>query len=87
MANTFQALNAQLVTPSDTNDLTLSGGAIDSTETGACIYVGTAGNLCVTMLGGQKVILYNIPNGSFLPIQVKKVWATDTSASDILALF
>lgn len=87
MSNTFQALNAELITPSDTTDLTLSGGSIDPTETGACIYVGTAGNLCVTMLGGQKVIYYNIPNGSFLPIQVKRVWATDTTCANILALY
>lgn len=87
MSNTFQALNAEIITPSDTQDLTLSGGAIVPTETGACIYVGTAGNLTVTMLGGQKVIFYNIANGSFLPIQVKKVWATGTTASNLLSLY
>lgn len=87
MSNTFQALNAQLIVPSDTTNITLSGGNVSSTNTGACIYVGTGGNIRVTMIGGQGVIFYNVPNGSFLPIQVLKVWQTDTNASDMLALY
>jgi hypothetical protein len=87
MATTFQALNASVITPSNTTDLTLSGGAIESTETGACIFVGTTGNLQVTMLGGQVVVFNNIPSGTFLPIQVKRVWSTNTTATNLLALY
>jgi hypothetical protein len=87
MSNTFQALNAEVITPSDTEDLTLAGGSIVPYETGACIYIGTSGNLKVTMLGGQVVTYLNLTSGSFLPIQVKKVWATGTTASNILSLY
>lgn len=87
MANTFQALNAQVITPSNTTDLTLSGGAIIAGDTGACIYVGTGGNLVVTMLSGQVVTFANVGSGSFLPIQVKRVWATGTTATDLLSLY
>jgi len=41
----------------------------------------------VTMIGGQTVTFANVPNGSFLPIQVNKVFATGTGASSILALY
>jgi hypothetical protein len=87
MANTFQALNAEVITPSDTTDLTLSGGTIVPYETGACIFIGTGGNLKVTMLGGQTVTYLNLSSGSFLPIQVKRVWATGTTATNLLSLF
>ena len=88
MAYLEQALNAEVITPSDSADISLSGGAIvQSSNNGACIYIGTGGNLTVTMLGGQKVTFANIPDGTFLPIQVRKVWATDTDADDILALY
>lgn len=87
MANTFQALNGEVITPSNTNNLTLSGGSIEAGETGACIYVGTGGNLRVTMLGGQDITFRNLPSGAFLPIQVKKVWATGTTATDLLSLY
>lgn len=85
--NTFQALNASVIVPNDTQDITIGGTGITPTETGVCIYVGTGGNIRVTMIGGQSVIFYNVPNGSFLPIQVTRVWSTDTNASDMLALY
>lgn len=83
-----QAFNAEVVTPNDNADLTLSGGAIiEGSNNGACLYVGTGGNLTVTMIGGQTVTFVNIVDGTFLPIQVRKVWATGTDAADILTLY
>lgn len=88
MAYLEQAYNAEAITPSDTDDLILSGVPINvSNVSSACIYVGTGGNLTVTMLGGQTVSFLNIPDGSFLPIQVRKVWASGTDAADLLALY
>jgi hypothetical protein len=84
---TLQAFNAQAVTPSDSQDLLLSGSPIEGVENGALLYVGTGGGLTITTLGGQQVTLANVPDGSYVPIQVRKVWATGTSASNILALF
>lgn len=82
-----QALNAQSVTPNDTTDLSLSGGDFSNTASGALPYVGTAGNIKVTMIGGQTVTFVNIPDGTFMPIQVTRIWATGTTATNILALF
>lgn len=87
MSNTFQALNAAVITPSNTTDLTLSGSTIDAGDTGACIYVGVGGNLVVTMIGGQTVTFLNVASGNFLPIQVKRVWATGTTATNLLSLY
>ena len=51
------------------------------------LYVGTTGNLTVTMAGdGADVVLSNVPAGAILPIRVVKVKAA-TTASDIVALF
>jgi hypothetical protein len=88
MAYLEQAYNAEVITPDDNNNITLSGGNIlNGTTTGACLYIGTGGNLTVTMLGGQTVTFTNIIDGTFMPIQVLKVWATGTDATDILALY
>ena len=88
MAYLEQAFNAQVITPNDNADLTLAGGAIrEGSNNGACLYIGTGGTLKVTMLGGQVVTFVNIPNGTFMPIQVRRVWADTTNATDILALF
>jgi hypothetical protein len=88
MAYLEQAFNAEQVTPDDNADLQLSGGTIVSgSNNGACLYIGTGGNLTVTMLGGQTVLFSNVADGTFLPIQVRKVWQTGTDATDILALY
>lgn len=88
MAYLDQALNAQAVTPNNNADLSLAGGTIrEGSNNGACLFIGTGGDIQVTMLGGQVVIFANVPDGTFLPIQVRRVWASNTNATDIIALF
>lgn len=50
------------------------------------LYVGTGGDLQVTMTDGQIVIFKNVLTG-ILPVQVTSVWSTNSTASDILALY
>lgn len=83
----LQAFNAQVVSPNDSQDLVLSGGVITGIDNGACLYIGTGGNITITTIGGQTVTLNNLADGVFVPIQVKRVFATGTTASDILALY
>lgn len=88
MAYLEQAFNAEVVTPNDNADLTLGGGTIiEGRNNGACLYIGTGGNITVTMIGGQVVTFVNVVDGTFMPIQVRKVWATGTDAADILTLY
>ena len=70
------------VTPSDTVDIT---GINPNTP--ATLFVGTGGDVEVITIGGSTLILKNIADGSFLPIQVTRVKATSTTAGDIIALF
>ena len=56
---------------------------------GFTLFVGTGGPatvLRIQTLTGQDVSLLNIPDSSFIPIQVQRVWATGTTCSDIIAL-
>ena len=41
----------------------------------------------VTTVAGDEVTFVGINTGAFFPVHVKKVWATGTSASNILALW
>ena len=58
-------------------------------QRGACLYVGGEGDVVVEMESGSKVKFAGVAAGSFLPIQVTKVYskADGTTASNILALF
>lgn len=71
------AESADAITPSDADNLPNFTRAI---------YVGTAGNLRVEMVGGQTVTFSNLQGGVLYPIRVRKVFATDTTAGALLGL-
>lgn len=67
---------AVAVTPSDVTNLANPTRAL---------YVGGTGNLSVEMYGGGTAVFSSVPVG-ILPIQVTRVNATSTTATNILAL-
>ena len=54
---------------------------------GCVLYVGGAGDVKVKMAGGNDVVFAGAAAGSFLPINVLQVFATDTTATNIVALW
>lgn len=53
-----------------------------------CIYVGTGGDITVTMQSGRTGVEFkNVPAGAFLPVLVTKVESVANGASDLLALY
>lgn len=72
-----QKANAASVTPNDEADLDPLPEAL---------YIGTGGTLVVEMLGGQ-VEPFEVGDFMILPILVRKVLATGTTASNIKALW
>ena len=80
----LQVGRAASVTPSDTVNIpSVSGG----NNNGCVLYVGGAGNLKVKTVGGDEVTFVGINTGTFLPVQVVRVFSTGTSATNILALW
>jgi hypothetical protein len=69
--------DAAAVTPSDTVDL----------ATPSVVWVGTAGNVKVTTAQGTEVVFTSVPGGTVLPVQVIRVWATGTAATNIVRIF
>lgn len=77
--------SALAVTPSDAANLVPPAG--DPNKAARAIYVGgTAGALKVDMADGTTVTL-TVPTGIYLPIAVKKVYATGTAATGIVAFY
>lgn len=73
---TVSAHGAVAVTPSDATIIPIP----------RALYVGTTGDLAVTMADGQVVTFTAVPVGIF-PIQVTQVRSTNTTASTIVALY
>jgi hypothetical protein len=73
------ASDGAVVTPNDSTDLPYTSK----------LYIGGTGNLRVTLrdqADGDSVTLSAVPVG-FLPLLVKRVWATSTTATNIVALY
>jgi hypothetical protein len=85
--NTLQGFNANEITPDDSANITLGGTIIDGLDNGVCLYVGTTGDVKVTMIAGQTVTFTNVQGGSILPIQINKLWATGTTALNFVAVY
>lgn len=75
----FQASGSAVITPDNNADLP---------QVAYGIFVGVAGHVKVDMYGeGVGIVFKNVANGTFLPIQVKRVYATGTTATDMIALY
>ena len=68
-----------------TNATAITPGASALANFPRALYVGGAGNVTVTMLGGQSVTFTAVPAGSILPIRCTHV--TAATATAILGLW
>lgn len=66
------------VTPNDGTDLAYVTRAL---------WIGGAGNLKVTLLDGSAVTLNGCAAGQVVPVRAARVWATGTTATNIVALY
>lgn len=69
--------DAAAVTPSDT--AVLSAPSV--------IYVGGTGNVKVVTAQGTTVTFVGLPAGAVIPVQVIQVYATDTTATNLVRVF
>ena len=69
--------DAAAVTPSDTNNL----------REPSVVFVGSAGNVRVLTSQGSDVTFTGVLGGSVLPVQVIRVFATNTTATGLVRVF
>lgn len=70
--------DAASITPNDSADLDTPARAI---------WVGGAGDLNVDTLEGTTVVLVGAAAGTVIPLAVKRVRSTSTTATNLVALF
>ena len=80
----LQVGRAASVAASDSADIAaITGG----TNNGCVLYVGSFGNVKVRTIGGDDVTFKNVQACTFLPVQVIRVFSTETTSTDIVALW
>jgi hypothetical protein len=61
--------------------------AIGSPNPGCVLYSGSGGDIRVLTSSNADLTFVGFPPGTFMPVQVKRVFATGTAATDIIALW
>ena len=80
----LQANRAVKVTLSNTDNI--SEGT-EAPKSGVVLYIGTGGDLRVLTVGGDELTFEKIPDGTFFPVQVVRVYESETTATNIIALW
>lgn len=83
----LQVSRAAAVDPSNTVNIPNVSAQDGSGNRGCVLYIGGAGNIRVLTAGEDDVTFTNVQAGQFIPVQVIRVFATGTSATNILALW
>ncbi len=84
----LQSSRAAAVTPSDTANIpSVSGPAGETVNNGCVLYVGGLGDVRVLTAGGDDVVLSAVPAGTFVPVNVVRVFSSNTTATNIVALW
>jgi hypothetical protein len=82
VTNTILTLNANLFSSAD--DYIIYA---QNTKEACVLYIGTGGNLRVLTASGQDVLFTGLIAGTFFPVQVLKVFSTNTTAGNLVALW
>ena len=82
----YLLLNASIFSAAGSQSFTIYSSA-DHPNQGCVLYVGGAGDLAVVTSSGSEVTLVGVVAGSFIPVQVLRVEATNTTATNIVALW
>lgn len=82
-----QFTKAVAITTSDTVNFTAAGTGPPSDITCDAIYVGGAGNMVVVLADGTAVTFNGVAAGSIIPIRAIRVNATNTTATNLVALY
>lgn len=83
--NYTQSGRAAVVTKSDTELIPSPSGG-ENFE-GCILYIGGTGNVRVLTIGGDDVVFNAVPAGTTLQVKVRKVFSTNTTATNIVALW
>lgn len=85
--DSFDSFTPDLVSPArDGAAITPDDGA-DLPSLPRAIWIGGGGALSMVMAGGGTVTLAGVPGGALLPLRPRRVRASGTSATQIVALW
>jgi hypothetical protein len=87
MSDKFSNYHSGLESPAERAFAITGNDSTDLTVFPRAIYVGGAGNVKVTTIGGDTVTFSGALAGTIIPVRVTRVFSTDTTATNLLGLY
>lgn len=87
MADNFSNHRAELDSPAGDAAAVTPNDSTELTNTARALYIGGAGDVSVITLGGTTLTFAGATAGSIIPVRVTHVRSTDTTATNIVALW
>ena len=83
----YEDFTPSLVSPAEDGATVVPSDGADLPQVTRALYVGQGGTLAVQLASGAQVALSGVPGGALLPLRARRVRATGTTASGIVALW
>lgn len=88
MADAFSSHEASLASPAEHGAAVTPDDDNDLANATRALWIGGTGDISVIFVGqSTAVLLESIPAGTLLPIRVARVLSTNTTATEIVALW
>ena len=81
-----ESLNQMLYESATTVTAVHSGSDQTLDDSHTALYVGTGGNVVLTLQSGSDATFTNLASGQILPVKFSAIKATNTTATNMLAL-
>lgn len=87
MTNPWQMLREELTSPAFHHAAVTPHDSTLFATAARAIYVGTAGDVAIVSVNDEAVTYKNVPAGTIISVICKRVNATGTTATDIVAMW
>ncbi len=83
----FDPPNPQLMQPAVRGVALTKSDSDELAEVSRGIWVGVAGDIAVKFKGSTTAVVFTVPAGSILPFRIRQLMSTNTTATQVVALY
>lgn len=87
MVDRYAGMGGDLMSPSGDAAAVVPSDTVDFPSAPRRLWIGGAGNVTINTLAGHSVTYTGVPAGVYLQIRPSRVFATGTTATNIVAEF
>ena len=87
MADLYASTTPSLTSPAIDGAVVVPSDTVQLAQVSRAIYVGSTGDIAAELASGTQVTFTAVPAGMILPLRLRKIRSTGTSATNIVALW